>query len=99
MSKSALAGLTRGLALELGEYGICVNCVQPGAIDTPMLREGFSDRPDALTRLGEFQPLKRIGDPHDISGLVQYLLSDNSSYLTGATINIDGGISACLHDP
>ena len=61
MSKSGLAGLTRGLALELGEYGICVNCIQPGAVDTPMLRDGFNDKPDQFRQLAEFQPIKRIG--------------------------------------
>ena len=99
MSKSGLAGMSRGMAVELGEFGICVNCVQPGAVNTPMLEAGFVTRPGTMEELQEIQPLKRIGTPRDISGLVKYLLSEDSSYITGACLTIDGGITACLHDP
>lgn len=90
-SKWALRGLTRTASLELGARGIRVNAVMPGLIDTPMM-EGASPafRKAALAEV----PLGRIGTPGDVAPLIVYLISDESSYVNGAEITIDGGLTA-----
>jgi NAD(P)-dependent dehydrogenase (short-subunit alcohol dehydrogenase family) len=91
-SKHAIVGLTKNAALEAAPYGIRVNSVHPGSIDTPMQR---------AHELGESIPeedqvadiaLGRYGTPLEVAKLVYFLLSDDSSYITGSTINIDGGM-------
>ena len=89
-SKWAVRGLTRTAALELGEHGIRVNSIHPGAIDTPMLNHGQPlptgpDSPYANV------PLRRVGTPEDAAQLVLFLASDDSSFCTGAEFTIDGG--------
>ncbi len=90
-SKWALRGLSRVAALEFAADGVRVNTILPGPVLTPMvLRE---DDPDAATRLSQ-TPLGRAGLPADIAELVVFLLSDASSFITGAEIVIDGGQTA-----
>ncbi len=87
MSKFAVAGLTRAWARDLGPQGITVNCVQPGPIDTDMnpAQGPFADLLTPRTALG------RYGKPDEIAELVAFLAGPQSSYLTGACINADGG--------
>lgn len=90
-SKWALRGLSRTAALEFGPHGIRVNAIFPGLIDTPLLEDAspaFRDAAIAET------PLGRIGATDDISPLVVYLVSDESSYVTGAEIAVDGGMTS-----
>lgn len=89
-SKSALGGLTRGLARDLGPRGITVNLVQPGPIDT---ERNPADGPNAA---GNRTPLAivRHGTADEVAGLVSYLASDDAAFVTGAVYNIDGGWSA-----
>jgi 3-oxoacyl-[acyl-carrier protein] reductase len=89
-SKSALGGLTRGLARDLGPRGITVNLVQPGPIDT---ERNPADGPNAA---GNRTPLAivRHGTADEVAGLVSYLASDAAAFVTGAVYNIDGGWSA-----
>ena len=89
-SKWAVRGLTKIAALELGEYGIRVNSIHPGAIDTPMIA-GFS-RP-GVDR-GAAYPISRIGVPLDVAHLALFLASDESTYVSGAEITVDGGLHA-----
>ncbi|MEU6593907.1 glucose 1-dehydrogenase [Streptomyces sp. NPDC046881] len=90
-SKWGLRGLTKTAALELGEYGIRVNSIHPGVIATPM-NEGIAPPPGAGNHPGV--ALRRVGLPEDVVGLVAFLASDVSAYLTGAEIAVDGGFSA-----
>lgn len=91
VSKWALRGLTRAASLEFGEAGIRVNAVFPGLIDTPIM-SGASPafRDVAISET----PLGRIGEPEDVAPLIVYLISDESSFVTGAEIAVDGGMSA-----
>ena len=97
-SKGALVSLTRALALDLAPE-IRVNAVLPAATDTPMLRDGFKNNPNGLEELGVYHPIGRIAQPEEVARVVMFLAGPQSSFLTGAAVNVDGGISACLHDP
>jgi 3alpha(or 20beta)-hydroxysteroid dehydrogenase len=91
-SKWGLRGLTRVAALELGPRGIRVNAVHPGYIDTPMT----ASAPAAFRRANEaLTPLGRVGMPDEVAALMVFLMSEESSYLSGADIPVDGAFSSC----
>jgi len=90
-AKSALVGCTRTWALELANYGITVNCVAPGPIETDLFRKTRPKGSDAEKALLAKIPLGRIGTPEDVANAVSFLLSDSSSFITGQVINVDGG--------
>ena len=92
-SKWAVRGMTKSAALELGRYGIRVNSVHPGGVDTPMLEQGDFDSVDQDHIFGS-QPIPRIGRPEEIAKLVLFLASDESSYSTGSEFVADGGMTA-----
>jgi len=90
-SKWALRGLTRLAATELGPRGIRVNIIHPGFIETPMT----ASAPPAFRHVNEaLTPLGRPGQPEEVAATVVYLLSDDSAYVTGVEIPLDGGMSA-----
>jgi 3-oxoacyl-[acyl-carrier protein] reductase len=89
-SKSALGGLTRGLARDLGSRGITVNLVQPGPIDT---ERNPASGPDAAANRAPLA-IQRHGTADEVAGLVAYLASNAAAFVTGSTYNIDGGWSA-----
>ena len=99
VSKAALAGLTRSLALDLAPRGIRVNEIRPGATATPMLQAGFASDPQALAQLANMQPLGRLGAPADIAAMAVFLASGQAAFVSGAALPVDGGIGARLHDP
>lgn len=86
-SKAAVAGLTRHIALQYGPQGIRANAMAPGIIDTSMLPSQEDMQRWAQERI----PLRRPGTPDDVAGLALFLASDDSRYLTGATVPVDGG--------
>jgi 3-oxoacyl-[acyl-carrier protein] reductase len=90
MTKAAIAGLTRGLARDLGPRGITVNNVQPGPVDTDM---NPADGPFAESMKG-MMALGRYGQGDEIAGLVAYLASPEAGFVTGASLTIDGGYAA-----
>jgi len=86
-SKGGVIGLTRALAIELGPYGICVNAVAPGFTDTEASRTVADVEKYDTSRT----PLKRLQKPEDLVGVVAFLASDESDFITGQTILVDGG--------
>jgi NAD(P)-dependent dehydrogenase (short-subunit alcohol dehydrogenase family) len=98
-SKGALVALTRALAIELGGMGVRINSVQPAAVDTPMLRAGFEGNPQGFAQLGAMHPIGRIARPEEVAEVIAFLASPAASYMTGAMIQVDGGMSGRLYDP
>ncbi len=90
-SKGGVIGLTRALAREVGGDGITVNAITPGAIRTEAELEAFPDQEQLAAEMARLQSIPRRGVPEDIVGGVLYLASDAASFVTGQTINIDGG--------
>lgn len=90
MTKGGIVSLTRDLAAEWGRFGIRVNAVAPGWIRTSMTAALQND-PSRSAKVLERVPLRRWGDPQDVSGVVVFLASDAAAYVTGCTIPIDGG--------
>lgn len=88
-SKTGLLGLTRAAAKELGAFGITVNAVCPGLIDTELTRETAS--PDLLDRLAAAFPVPRLGTAREVADLICFAASDAAGYITGAAFDINGG--------
>ncbi|MBY8859893.1 SDR family oxidoreductase [Nocardia sp. CA2R105] len=92
-AKSGLNGLTKSLALELGPYGITVNAVPPGFIDTPMLRRSEEKGLLGGTIEEHIQrtPVRRVGKPADIAAACSFLISEDAGYITGQILGVNGG--------
>ncbi len=88
-TKAGMLGFTKSLAREIGSRNITVNCVAPGFIDTDMTKELPEAQRDALINQ---IPLNRLGDPADIAAAVSFLASPSAAYITGETINVNGGM-------
>lgn len=97
-TKSALSSLTRNLAVDLGKK-VRVNAIEPAAVSTQMLKDGFVGKEEKYKQLESFHPLARIATPSEIANLALFLCSDQSSFIHGACISATGGIHACLNDP
>jgi NAD(P)-dependent dehydrogenase (short-subunit alcohol dehydrogenase family) len=98
-SKAGLLGLTRGMALDFAADGVRVNVVCPGAIRSGMMEPFIKDQPDpeeAVKAIGRTIPLGRVGQPEDIAQAVYFLASPAASYITGATLVVDGGLLSRL---
>ena len=89
-SKSALTGFMKGVALELAPRGIRANCINPGMIDTGLLKSGSIGQ-DELEKDRLKYPLKRYGNPEEVAYAAVYLLSDATQWITGSSLLIDGG--------
>ena len=90
-SKHAVLGMTRSIAAELGPFGITVNCLQPGAIETPMTAPAFADMPEFRTYWEEKAALGRLGQPEDIADVIAFLCSDDARFMSGQGFFVDGG--------
>ena len=90
-SKSAVIGLTRMMALELGEFNIRVNCILPGATDTEMLRGVFEAEPGLKKILEERTPLGKMARPEDQANAAVFLASELASHITGEQLVVSGG--------
>lgn len=98
-AKGAVLAMGRSLAQELGPFGIRVNTISPGFMHTPLLESWLATEPDpeaTMQRINGYHPLGRIGRPEDIGNLVTFLAGDESSFITGANIVIDGGLTTRL---
>jgi glucose 1-dehydrogenase len=94
LSKGGMRMLTRTAAVELAKYNILVTGIGPGAVATPINQQTMDD-PTAMQRLNSAIPLGRMADPDEIGNMVAGLVSDAASYVTGATLFVDGGLMHC----
>ncbi len=92
MSKAAVEGYMGVAALELAKLDIRVNCVLPGLIDTNFIGNNGVPKDAYLNDISQY-PLKRLGQPDEVSGAILFLISDSSKYITGTSIVVDGGVS------
>jgi len=100
MAKAAVIHLTRSVAMELGEYGVRVNCVCPGAIATPIFGKSLGMDADAADRtldklketLSRIQPIKRAGMPMDIARAILWLAGEDAAFVNGHALVVDGGL-------
>lgn len=92
-AKSALVGCTKTWALELADYGITVNAISPGPVETQLLRESYPVGSEKEKKLLAEIPLKRLARPEEIAAAVQFLLSPDAAFITGQVLQIDGGKS------
>ena len=90
-SKHAVAGLTKSLASEVGEFGITANCIEPGAIMTAMTRERFRAQPEVRDYWIRRSAAGRLGEPLDIARVALFLASDDAGFVSGTGIVADGG--------
>lgn len=89
-SKAGVIGLSRSLSMELGKFGVTVNCIAPGVIETP----GVTSLPhykNLVERVAPTLPIPRLGRPADVAGVAAFLASDDAEYITGETIHVSGG--------
>ena len=97
-SKGAIVAFTRSLALELAHENIRVNCVCPGDVETPMTESQFEksgmNRDEFFQEISSVYPLKRIATPDEIANVIEFLISDRASFVTGAIWTVDGGLTA-----
>lgn len=98
-AKAAILSLTRNLALEYGPFGIRVNAIAPGPILTPVFAEYLKTLPGGGASAGAHVPLGRLGKPEEIAAAALFLASDEASYVSGATLAVDGAITAALTPP
>ena len=99
MTKGAIGQLTKSTAIDYATHNIRVNCICPGTVDTPLLHKAVSHyasvnslkEEDVYAGLDTVQPLGRIARPEEIASVVAFLLSDESSFMTGSLVSADGG--------
>jgi meso-butanediol dehydrogenase / (S,S)-butanediol dehydrogenase / diacetyl reductase len=93
-AKAAVLNLTQNMAVRYGPKQVRVNAICPGSIRTPIWAERVAIEPDIFNKLAKWYPLGRVGQPEDIARAALFLASDDASWITGATLNVDGGLMA-----
>jgi NAD(P)-dependent dehydrogenase (short-subunit alcohol dehydrogenase family) len=97
-SKAALSMLTKSLAIDFGSK-FRINCIEPAAINTKMLRDSFNNNKSKINELNSYHPQNKIADPKEIAELVLKITNSDIEFLHGSCIDMSGGISSRLHDP
>ncbi|MDR8414639.1 SDR family oxidoreductase [Nonomuraea sp. 3-1Str] len=92
-TKAGLFGLAKTLAREAARANVTSNVVCPGPTDTPMLRRVAAAEPGLVEKISRAVPLRRLGTPADVAGLVAYLCTDRAAYITGQTLSVSGGVT------
>ncbi len=95
-AKHGVVGLTRNAALEFAPFGVRVNCICPGVIETPLVMDNFAVVEGARKMLDAMHPLGRMGQPQEVAKAVLFLASDDASFVTGHALAVDGGMMAGL---
>jgi NAD(P)-dependent dehydrogenase (short-subunit alcohol dehydrogenase family) len=93
-SKHGVIGLTKAAAVEYSPRGIRVNALLPGTVNTPMVQQAMAAKPGLVEALMAAQSVQRLGEPEEIAEAVAWLASDAASFVTGASLSIDGGFTA-----
>jgi NAD(P)-dependent dehydrogenase (short-subunit alcohol dehydrogenase family) len=93
-AKAGMINLTRNMAVKYGRFGVRANCICPGTIRTPIWQARVERDPQIFERLAKWYPLGRVGEPEDVAGAALFLASDDASWVTGATLVVDGGLLA-----
>jgi len=92
-AKAGVMGLTKSLAREMAIYGINVNAIAPGLVDTTLLTEMTAASPRRVEAIRSQTPLRRFGTPEDVANLAVFLASDDASYITGQSYSVNGGVT------
>jgi NAD(P)-dependent dehydrogenase (short-subunit alcohol dehydrogenase family) len=93
-AKAGVINLTKNMAVKYGPAGVRVNCICPGTIRTPAFDEVLAQDPQLFARLARWYPLGRVGEPQDVANAALFLASADAAWITGAALNVDGGLSA-----
>ena len=92
-----MINLTQNNAIRYGEYGVRVNCIAPGTVETPIWAERVATHPNVFQELAGWYPLGRVGQPDDIANAALFLASDAASWITGVLLPVDGGLTAGIY--
>ena len=92
--KAAIIGLSRSMVGEYSPHGIRINCICPGTIVTERWKSRFEKNPDLEPKLTKLYPIGRLGSPEDVANAAVFLASDEASFITGAVLTVDGGLTA-----
>lgn len=93
-AKAAVINLTQNMAVRYGRYQVRANVICPGTIQTPIWGERVAKDPQVFEKLARWYPLQRVGQPEDVARAALFLASDDAAWITGATLNVDGGLMA-----
>jgi meso-butanediol dehydrogenase/(S,S)-butanediol dehydrogenase/diacetyl reductase len=93
-AKAGMINLTGNMAIHFGDKGIRVNCIAPGTIRTPIWGARVARDPEVFDKVAKWYPLGRVGEPEDVAKAALFLCSDDAAWITGATLPVDGGLTA-----
>ena len=93
-AKAGLINLTKNMAVRYGRHGVRANVICPGTIQTPIWNERVTEEPEIFERLAAWYPLGRVGQPEDVAHAVLFLASDEAGWISGVTLEVDGGLTA-----